>query len=136
MSGDESFLTETQERVLELREEGLSQTEIAEKLGTSCSNICSIEKRARRNIERARNTLNEVRIIQAPLTMKVAPGDDILDSIKSLFSKADEADLHVSLDTPELISKIEQESRDKLRGRKVVERIEISLTSDGDVIIS
>ena len=48
-NGD-SFLTERQIRVLELRTQGHSQQEIADIMGSSRSNISILETRAHRNI--------------------------------------------------------------------------------------
>lgn len=133
---EESFLTKKQTEILKLRSEGLTQTEIAEKLGTSRSNICSLEKRAEQNIEKAEKTIELAQKIKSPVNVKIEIEEDILDSVKKFFSKADEADIHVSYDTPELISKIQNEAGKKLEGRRAIKTIELSLTSEGDVIIS
>lgn len=135
MDEKKTFLTETQAKVLRLRRKGLSQAKIAEKFGTSRSNICSLEKRAKENIEKAERTLNLARKIRAPVTVTIKPDEDILDSAKDLFRKADEADIHVSLDTPGVISKIEQEADNKLKGRRAVEKIQLSLTPEGEVLV-
>lgn len=136
MEEKKSFLTELQAKVLKLRSKGLTQTEIAEKLETSRSNVCSLEKRARNNIEKARETISLAEKIQAPMSVEVKPGDDIIESTKKLFSKADEKGIHISLDTPGLISMIEEKTENKLKGRKAEEKIEISATREGKVIIS
>lgn len=136
MEDEETFLTKKQTEVLRLRAEGLSQAEIAEKLGTSRSNICSLEKRARRNVDRAERTIRLAEKIRAPVKITIDVDGDILDSIKRLFSEADEADIHVKMNTPGLISKIERGAGEKLEGRKATEKIELSLTPEGDVNVS
>lgn len=136
MEKEDTFLTETQTKVLKLREKGLSQSEVAEKLNSSRANICTIEKRARRNIDRAKKTLELAAKIQAPISVEIRAGEDVLDSAKTFFSKADKAGIHVGLDTPELISKIEGEVKEKLKGRRAEEKIELTLTSKGNVIVS
>lgn len=135
MGEKKTFLTETQAKALRLRKEGLSQAKIAEKFGTSRSNICSLEKRAKENIEKAERTLNLARKIRVPVTVTIKPDKDILDSAKDLFRKADEADIHVSLDTPGVISKIKQEADNKLKGRRTGEKIQLSLTPEGEVSV-
>lgn len=136
MEKEDTFLTETQKKILKLREKGLSQSEVAEKLDSSRANICSIEKRAKRNIDRAKKTVELAERIRAPISIEIKAGEDVLDSTKTLFSKADEAGIHVGLDTPELISKIEEKAKEKLEGRRAEESIELSLTSKGNVIVS
>lgn len=133
MNEKESFLTETQTKVLKLKSKGLSQSEIAEKLDTSRSNICSLEKRAKQNIQRAEKTLDLAEKIQSPISVKIHVDEDILDAAKRLFSKADEAEIHVNSDTPEIMSKIRNKAEDKLEGRRAIEEIKLSLSSDGEV---
>ncbi|KXA90321.1 hypothetical protein AKJ37_00650 [candidate division MSBL1 archaeon SCGC-AAA259I09] len=136
MKSEGTFLTESQEKVLKLRSEGLSQSEIAEKLGTSRSNICSLEKRARQNIKKAEKTVKLAKKIQSPVFLTIEANEDIFDAVKRLFSKANKADIHVSSDTPTLISKIRNEVGEKLEGRKAIGKIKLYLTPKGEVIIT
>ncbi len=136
MEEEKSFLTEEQLRVLKLRAEGLTQADIAEKLGTSRSNIHSLEKRAKRNIDRAQKTIELAKKIQSPVVVKIEINEDILNGVEKFFSKADEAGIRVSSDTPELISKIREEAEEKLEGRRAIEDIELVLTSEGNVLVS
>ncbi len=136
MEEEKSFLTEDQLRVLELRREGMTQAEIAEKFETSRSNIHSLEKRAKRNIARAEKTLELAKKIRSPVVVKIEINEDIIDGVEKFFSKADEEGIHVSSDTPELISKIREEAGDRLEGRRAVEDIELCLTSEGNVFIT
>ncbi len=135
MEENESFLTDRQMKVLELRAKGLSQAEVAQELETSRANICSLEKRAERNIERAKRTLKMAKRARAPVRVTIEINEDILESVKKFFSRADEAGIHVSLDTPELISKLRDEAGDRLEGRKASEEIELNLNPQGDVLI-
>lgn len=135
MPEKDTFLTETQIEILKFRKKGLTQTEIARNLGTSRANICSIEKRARQNIEKAHKTLKLATRIEAPVSMRIKPGDDILESAKLFFKTADEADIQVRLDTPSLVSEIKRHVKEKLKGRIAIREIKLYLTLNGDVII-
>ncbi|RLG55442.1 MAG: transcriptional regulator, partial [Candidatus Hydrothermarchaeota archaeon] len=53
----ESFLTEKQIKVLELRAKGYTQEQIAKILGTSRVNVTILEKKAKENVEKARKTI-------------------------------------------------------------------------------
>ncbi len=136
MKVEKTFLTESQEKVLKLRSEGLSQSEIAEKLGTTRSNICSLEKRAEKNIKKAENTVYLSKKIRSPIKMTITRNEDVLNSAERLFSKANEAHIHVNSDTPSLISKIRDEAGQKLEGRRAIEKIELFITPEGEVIVS
>lgn len=136
MKTEDTFLTDAQIRVLKLREAGLSQAEVARKIGTSRANVCSLEKRAKRNIRRAKRTIDLAEKIRSPAIVEVGPDEDILDGVKRLFSAADEVGIRVKLDTPALLTKIQQRAGGKLRGRAAIDKIELALTQDGQVIVS
>lgn len=136
MGKEKTFLTEKQLEVMRLRAEGLTQAEIAKRLDTSRANICSLEKRAEENVERAKNTIHLAKRTKAPVRMKIHKDDDILDSVKKLFSEADEAGIHVLQDTPGLISEIREQAGERLEGRRASEEIELSLTHEGKVLIN
>ena len=56
-SVEDTFLTERQAEVLALRTDGLTQREIADRLGTSVANVSGVESSARRNVAAARFSL-------------------------------------------------------------------------------
>jgi hypothetical protein len=132
---EDTFLTEMQARVLELRAKGLTQAEIARQLKTSRANVCILEHRARQNIARAERTLKLSRKLLAQIVLRIKPGDDIMSAPKRFFSVADVAKVDVKLDTPALIAKIRREAQDKLRGRTAIAPIELALTADGEVLV-
>lgn len=131
----DTFLTKAQLRVLKLRTKGLSQAEVARKLKTSRANVCILERRARENIERARETLRLAAKLRAPVAVRVKSGEDIFEAAKRFFAAADKAKIKARLDTPGLISRIREQAGDKLRGRAVTGEIELLLTADGDVLV-
>ncbi len=132
----DTFLTEAQARVLELRVKGLTQAEIARKLKTSRANICILERRARENIARAERTLKLAAKLRAPVVLEVRQGDDILEVPKRLFEAADAAKIRVRLGTPDIIAKIREGAGDKLHGRSATQSFDVVLTSDGELLIS
>ncbi|KUO42422.1 MAG: hypothetical protein APZ16_03040 [Candidatus Hadarchaeum yellowstonense] len=133
---EDTFLTESQLRVLQLRLRGLTQAEIARRLNTSRANISIIERRAKENIARAERTLKLVERLKAPVTITVNPGDDILQVPQRIFEAADTAKIRVNLGTAEIIAKIKEEAGDRIHGRSVTKGFEVSLTSDGEILIS
>jgi len=132
----DTFLTEAQARVLELRVKGLTQAEIARKLKTSRANVCILERRGRDNIARAERTLKLAAKLRAPVVLVVRQGDDILEVPKRLFEAADAAKIRVKLGTPDIIAKIREGAGDKLHGRSATQSFDVVLTSDGELLIS
>jgi len=87
------------------------------------------------NTAKAERTMKLAARLSAPVVIELKPGDDILEAPDLLFKAADGAKVKVGLTTPEIIARIRETTGDKLRGRSVVERFELVLTADGDVLV-
>ncbi|MEM2989868.1 MAG: Tfx family DNA-binding protein, partial [Halobacteria archaeon] len=85
MKAGRSLLTEGQKKVLKLRDEGYTQREIAQILGTSRANVSIMEKRAKLNLEKARATIKEYSILVAPVRVRIKKGMDVLSVPKLIF---------------------------------------------------
>ncbi len=131
----DSFLTEKQKKVLELREKGKTQKEISNLIDTSRSNISLIEKRARENISKSKKTLEEYKKIISPINIKVKEGEDVLEVPKKVFEKANKNEIKVKLDTVEIIEKIEQNENVLLDNRVARNSFIIYITDKGDVLV-
>ncbi|MDY6866025.1 MAG: Tfx family DNA-binding protein [Halobacteriota archaeon] len=130
-----SFLTEQQIEVLRLRELGLTQKEISERLGTSRENISIIEKRGRTNIERSVETLKEWELIKSPIAVIIEKGTDILYIPKLIFDEADKKGIKVKSNLVEIITMIEVEKKELIKNRVLNSDLEILVTNRGDVKI-
>ncbi len=128
-------LTERQIEILKLRVSGLSQTEIAKRLGTSRANISATERAALENIEKAKNTMALVRMMEAPLRVTIAPDTDLNDAVRAVYDKADSEGIWIGQSFPSLANMIQNEAERKVRGRKVLSELEIAITKEGDVIV-
>jgi hypothetical protein len=134
MSKD-THLTERQIKVFRLRARGHTQAEIARQFGTSRANISAIEKKAMINIDRAKNTLNLTKMLEAPLWFIVKPEEDLNDIVKKIYEKADSNGIHISQNFPALANLIQEKAKEKIRGRRVILEMEIAITKDGEVLV-
>lgn len=130
----ESFLTDTQIKVLKLRRKGLTLEEIANLMNTTKANICMIEKRARENVEKARNTLKIYESIIAPLKITVEEGTDVFQIPKMIYKESDKLNIHVKYNSLELIDLIYRNMKDNIEKRVVKKPFVISVSEDGDVL--
>ena len=130
----ESFLTETQIKVLKLRRKGLTLEEIAKLMNTTKANICMIEKRARENIEKARNTLKIYESIMAPLRITVREGTDVFQIPKMIYEECNKLNIHVKYNSLELLDLIYRNMKDNIDRRIVKKPFVVSVSEDGDVI--
>ena len=131
---NDTFLTERQVQVLTLRSQGLTQREIADRLGTSVSNISSIETAARNNIHAARQTLNLARLLQTTVRFRAAAGPDLRDVVDTIYKQVDATGQKVNYTDPELATHLHSLLDTQLDGRKLTTTVTIGITNDGDVV--
>ena len=128
-----SFLTEQQIEILKLRELGLTQKEIAEKIGTTRENVSIIEKRGRNNIDRCRETLRQWERIKAPIIIKIEKGADVLDIPKLIFSEADKNGIKVRSNLVEIITLLGAEKKKVIKNRTLTADLEVLIMKDGEI---
>ena len=128
-----SVLTRRQAEVLAFRERGVSQADIAEKLGTSRANVSSVESSARENIEKARETVAFAEALSAPVRVTVEAGTDLYDVPNMVYSACDEAGVKVNRTAPEVMRLVGEAAGDAVHGREVRRDITVSVTGDGTV---
>ncbi len=86
-----TLLTETQVKVLELRSQGKTFDEISQILGLSKTTVYTAYKTALKTIEKARNTLKLYIELKGSITIEI-PANTSIDELLSIILK--EADIH------------------------------------------
>jgi HTH-type transcriptional regulator, fmd operon transcriptional regulator len=130
-----SFLTKRQLAVLRLRQAGLTQEEIARRIKTTRANISLIEKRARENVERSKETIREWNSVISPVRITIKKGTDVMTIPEIVFDEADKASIHVRCDSIGLITLIKKEKGTAITNRIVDEPFEIDIANSGDVAV-
>ena len=130
---DESVLTRRQAEVLVLRERGIRQSQIASMLGTSRANVSSVESSARRNVEKARETVAFAEALTAPVQVPVSEGTDLYDVPKQVYDACDDAGVKVNRTAPELMKAVSDAAGDAIQGREVRESLLVGVGTDGRV---
>jgi Tfx family DNA-binding protein len=128
-----SFLTKRQIMVLRLRQSGLTQDEIARRIKTTRANVSLIEKRARENIDRSKETLKEWESIVSPVRIVIKKGTDVMKIPEIVFSEADKGGIHVKANSLDLITRIKKEKGSAIANRTLEEDIEVDITDTGEV---
>jgi Tfx family DNA-binding protein len=128
-----NVLTRRQAEVLALRERGFRQSRIASLLGTSRANVSSVESSARRNVEKARETVAFAEALSAPVQVSVEEGTDLYDVPKYVYDACDAAGVKANRTAPELMKAVADAAGDAIQGREVREPLLIGVTSDGRV---
>jgi len=130
---DSNVLTRRQAEVLALREHGLRQSVIADRLGTSRANVSSVEASARENVQKARETVSFAEALSAPVRIRVENGTDLYDVPEQVYDACDEAGVKVGYAAPELMKIVSDAAGDAIHGREVRAELLVGVTSDGQV---
>lgn len=134
--GQESFFTERQLQVLQLRLQGLSQQEVADILGTTRSNISILEKRAHQNILRAERTLKQWMMIRAPISLKAEAGTDVFDLPKMIFAAADRRSMRLPVTSLDIIVQLRRKAPGLFKRRALEKDAEIYVTEEGEILLN
>ncbi|MES3517484.1 MAG: Tfx family DNA-binding protein [Natronomonas sp.] len=129
----ENVLTRRQAEVLALREQDISQADIAAFLGTSRANVSSVEASARENVAKARETVDFAETLKAPVQLTVAGGTDLYDVPDRVYTACDEAGVKVTKTAPELMKLVGEAAGDAIVGREVKRDITVTVTNEGTV---
>lgn len=130
------LLTERQVEVIRYRKQGMTQQEIADIIHTSKANVCTIEKAAMENIQRAKETLDFLYTLDATRLCKLEKNDDLLDAVKKIYLRAEDLNIKVGYDTIELINRIKNTFPERFHGRFIKEDIIVYLNPEGEVYFS
>jgi len=133
VSAEPTILTERQVEVLELREQGQTQQEVADRLGTTDSNISAIERAAEQNVERARQTLELVRTIRSPIQFSVSPGTSFDDLVAGVYTHGDEAGIKIAHCRPELYTHLYGVLEECTDQNELKTTVEVGITNGGEV---
>lgn len=133
ISAESTTLTERQVEVLELREQGQTQQEVANRLGTTDSNISAIERAAEQNIEKARRTLELVRTVRSPIQFSVSPGTSFDELVASVYSHADEAGIKIAYCRPELYTHLYGILEECTNQNELKTTNDVGITNEGEV---
>jgi len=126
-------LTRRQAEVLALREQGVSQADIAERLGTSRANVSSVESSARSNVEKARETVAFAEALRAPVQVELESGTDLYDVPDLVYEACDGAGVKVTQSAPELMKLVSDAAGDAVSGRQVRAPLLVGVTTEGEV---
>lgn len=132
-TADGTVLTDRQLEVLEYRERGYTQQEVATELGTTDSNVSAIERSARENVEKAKQTLRVVRTLQSPVRFTVPAGTTFDALVDDVYAQGDAADVRIAYCRPELYSHLYNKLRSQTAQNCLTVDVEVGLAEDGSV---
>jgi|Deesub1362A_J573_1020465.scaffolds.fasta_scaffold00089_25 hypothetical protein len=132
----ESFLTELQIKVLEMRARHMTLEEIASVLGTTKSNVSILEKRARKNIEKSYKTIQIWEQISAVMSIDIPAGTDVFDIPRMVYERGDMKKVKIPLTSVEIVSMVLNELEGAIRNRVLTRSIRMYITRNGRMKLS
>lgn len=130
---DDVVLTQRQIEILVLRRQGLTQGDVAERLGTTSANVSIVEKSARDNVEKARRTVEFIESLSTHMLVEVEEGDDVQSVVGKVYDEADSHDVQIEYSKPEFYSKIHDEVREHLEGSRFSVSMTVGVTEKGGI---
>jgi HTH-type transcriptional regulator, fmd operon transcriptional regulator len=103
------FLTKKQSRILFLRARGFTQTEIGREMKLSRASVSMIEYRARRQILKARQTLQYFDAVQRQYEVKVLPGTRLQQIPMVVLQEADKNGIHLRSNMVEILRMVKKD---------------------------
>ena len=135
MRKNTNLLTDRQIQVLKLRSRGITQEKVARQLKTTRENVSILESRARRNIKRAKATIELLEDLGMATRITIKPDTPVLEISKLILKKADDANVRLQLDCIDLLEKIKIKAKNKIKAKKVVQPISVVLLPYGDLLV-
>ena len=135
MHKNTNLLTDRQIQVLKLRSRGITQERVARQLKTTRENVSILESRARRNIKKAKATIEMLEDLGMATRIMIKPETPVLEISKIILKKADDANVRLQLDCIDLLEKIKIKAKNKIKAKKVVQPISVVLLPYGDLLV-
>jgi hypothetical protein len=133
LNGRSGLLTEEQLKVLSYRLDGVKQEDIARTLGTTRQNVSLIERRARKNLEKAEATLRAYRRLLTAATVELKSGTHLVDVPRMLVDSADEAGVKITIDFALVYKELRDEARESISGSRITKPIKLHILKDGKI---
>ena len=133
--GKTGSLTKIQLDVLRLRMAGLTQEEVAGRLGTTRQNVSLVERRANRNIEKAEETIAAYKRMRIATSITLKPSTHLVDVPRMLIDAADAVGVRISGDFSTVYRELRQSAGDRIKGPRVISPVEVHILSDGEIFV-
>ncbi len=118
-----------------MRSRGITQERVARQLKTTRENVSILESRARRNIKRAKATIEILEDLGMAPRITIKPDTPVLEMSKLILKKADDANVRLQLDCIDLLEKIKIKAKNKIKAKKVISPISVVLLPYGDLLV-
>jgi HTH-type transcriptional regulator, fmd operon transcriptional regulator len=118
-------------KILRLRMKGYTQLETAKELGLTRGNVSMIEWRARRRVEKARETLQAFESLKSSYTVVVEKDTKLAEVPMIVLHEGDKRHIHVQSDLVEIVRLVRAAKPSCVRNGRVSRQIAIRINERG-----
>jgi HTH-type transcriptional regulator, fmd operon transcriptional regulator len=127
------FLTKEQLLVLKERSQGLTQVETAKHLGTTRANVSMLELRAKKNLEKAAETLRAYESSLGDHKFRIEEETRLRAIPPLLFKEGDRFGIHLHTNLVEIVEMVKAMQPPAVNGRLISRDITATIGKDGKV---
>jgi Tfx family DNA-binding protein len=127
----QGYFTKKQLLVLKYRTSGLSQLQTAKKIDTSRANVSMIELRARKKLERAKETIWAYESLLSRHTIRVKQGTRLQEVPAIVLAEGDHARIHLRSNLVEIIRMVKRADPSCLKKGEITKDLEFAFTQSG-----
>ncbi|MHB8565583.1 MAG: Tfx family DNA-binding protein [Nitrososphaerales archaeon] len=130
------LLNQKQHKILKLRAKGLTQLEAARELGTSRANVSMIELRARRKIEKARETLAAYESLQSTHKVVIEEGMRLAEIPMLVLHEGDRLHIHVQSDIVKIVRLVRSQRPSCVKNGTLTRSLIVKINEKGKLSVS
>ena len=130
------LFNQRQYRILKLRAKGFTQLETAKELGISRANVSMIESRARKKIEKARETIEVYESLQSSHSIPIKKGSKLAEVPLVVLHEGDRHHVHVQSDLVEIVRMVRAVKPSCVQDGKVTRSIVIKMNERGKLSVT
>lgn len=123
-------------KVLRLRARGFTQLETATELGTTRANVSMIECRARKKLEKARQTLEAYEALQSSHVLIIEKGTKLAEVPPIVLHKGDKLRIHIRSDLVEIVRLVRAVKPNCVTDGKLNRNITLKINERGKLTVS
>lgn len=122
-------------KILKLRARGFTQLEAAKELGTTRANISMIEWRARKKLQKARETLQAYEALQSSHRVSVEKGTKLAEVPLVVLHEGDRRHIHIKSDLIEIVRLVKALKPNVVREGRILRKLEFKINERGKLEI-
>ena len=130
------LFNQKQLKILKLRARGFTQIETAKELKTSRANVSMIEWRARKKLDKARETIRAYESLQSSHTVSVDKGTRLAEVPMLVLHEGDKRHIHIKSDIIEIVRLVKALRPVVVREGKILRGLEFKINERGKLEVS